>query len=46
MGVFALTAFGLHSVFSAYPRMLVPLVPIALLAIVTGLFPPARLVDD
>jgi hypothetical protein len=46
MGVFALTAFGLHSVFSAYPRMLIPLVPIALLAIVTGLFPPARLVDD
>jgi 4-amino-4-deoxy-L-arabinose transferase-like glycosyltransferase len=39
MGAFALVAFGLHSAFSAYPRMLVPLVPVALLAIVIGSSP-------
>lgn len=42
MGAFAVAAFGLHSLFSAYPRMLIPIVPIALLAIVTGLRPAAR----
>jgi 4-amino-4-deoxy-L-arabinose transferase-like glycosyltransferase len=46
MGVFAVVAFGLHSVFSAYPRMLIPIVPIALLAIVTGLRPIARVERD
>jgi hypothetical protein len=38
-GSFALVAFGLHAFFSAYPRMLIPLIPIALLAIVVGLRP-------
>ena len=42
IGLFAVVAFGLHSVFSAYPRMLIPIVPIALLAIVTGLSPAVR----
>jgi hypothetical protein len=39
LGLFALVAFGLHAFFSAYPRMLIPLIPIALLAIVVGLRP-------
>jgi CHASE2 domain-containing sensor protein len=42
IGAFALTAFGLHALLAAYPRMLIPLVPIALLAIVTGVSRPAR----
>jgi hypothetical protein len=46
MGLFAVVAFGLHSVFSAYPRMLIPVVPIALLAIVTGLRPAERVAGD
>jgi 4-amino-4-deoxy-L-arabinose transferase-like glycosyltransferase len=46
MGLFALAAFGLHSVFSAYPRMLIPIVPVALLAIVTGLRPAESVSDD
>jgi 4-amino-4-deoxy-L-arabinose transferase-like glycosyltransferase len=41
IGAFALTAFGLHALLAAYPRMLIPLVPIALLAIVTGVSRPA-----
>ncbi|MGH3002487.1 MAG: hypothetical protein ACRDM1_07505 [Gaiellaceae bacterium] len=36
IGAFALTAFGLHAVLSAYPRMLIPIVPVALLAIFTA----------
>jgi 4-amino-4-deoxy-L-arabinose transferase-like glycosyltransferase len=46
IGMFAVIAFGLHSAFSAYPRMLIPLVPIALLAIVTGLQQTARAAGD
>jgi hypothetical protein len=36
IAAFAVTAFGLHAVLAAYPRMLIPLVPVALLAIVAG----------
>jgi hypothetical protein len=46
MGAFAVVALGLHSAFSAYPRMLIPIVPIALLAVVTGLRPAARVAVD
>jgi hypothetical protein len=46
MGLFALAAFGLHSVFSAYPRMLIPIVPVALLAIITGLRPAESVSGD
>jgi uncharacterized membrane protein YoaK (UPF0700 family) len=46
MGAFAIIAFGLHAAFSAYPRMLIPIVPIALLAVVTGLRPGPRVAGD
>jgi hypothetical protein len=41
IGLFALTAFGLHAVLAAYPRMLMPLIPVALFAIVAGISRPA-----
>jgi 4-amino-4-deoxy-L-arabinose transferase-like glycosyltransferase len=40
IGAFALTAFGLHAVLSGYPRMLIPIAPIAILAIVVGVSRP------
>jgi 4-amino-4-deoxy-L-arabinose transferase-like glycosyltransferase len=40
IGAFALTAFALHAVLSGYPRMLIPIAPIAILAIVVGISRP------
>jgi hypothetical protein len=45
IAAFALAAFGLHAFLSAYPRMLIPIVPVAMLAIVVGAWRPAAVAD-